>query len=219
MNKKETISKIKNFEKEYKKLNSKIEREFNETDIFNEQYSTFKDQFYEETTKRSMNLKMLEDNMNIILLNIHLYICNRKFEIISESHKSLWFKFIDDTAFKTKYLEIADKLSEIAPEEVTAVTTKQIDDLKIIEKKDLRDLMIIGEQSKKAKKNSMFFTAGVGAIFGMSGALVTNLDRITDFFIEMQNTTVLVVGIIIPMIVGVMASLTAGYIFDMLKRS
>lgn len=214
MSKKETIAEIGKFEKEYKMLNSKIEREFGKKDVFEEQYNKFKDQFMEEITKRSMNSRMLEDILNIILLNMYSYICNERLTILVKVHRSYWFKFIDDSNFKTKYLEITDKLNEIAPENLVTVAPKQVEDLRKIEKKDLRELIIVSEQSKKAKKNSMFFAVGIGAIFTIFGGIVTNLDRLSTLVTGMATGLEIIIGVVIPLFLGVITVLITGFLFD-----
>ncbi len=203
MNKKEITLKFKKFEKEYKTLNSRITREFGEEYVFEGQYNEFKNEFLDEIIKDDGDWYLLDQNMDIIILNMYTYICEKRLEILRKSHSIFWFKFIDDSNFKLKYLEISNKLDEITPKDAISVKDNQLDDIRNLESKDLKELAIISEQSKKSKKNSMYFVLGTGIFFSIFGAVISNLDRFAIFFGDFPASWLFVLlGGIAPFIIG-----------------
>jgi len=214
MDKKEIKTKFKNFEKEYKILSSRINEEFGEEDAFDKQYCEFRDEFLDEIIKDDGDWYYLDQNMDIIVLNMYVYICVTKLNILRKAHSSFWFNFIDDSSFKLKYMEISNKINEIAPKEVIVLEENFIEEIRNIEKIELKKLVIISEQSEKAKKNSMFFTVGIGAIFALLGAILSNLDRISGFFIELPSISFSIIISVIPLILGLLTVLFIGFLKD-----
>lgn len=118
MDKEEINKKFKNFDKEYKVLDRKILGEFGEENAFEEQYSQFRDTYLDLIIKDDSNLYYLSQNMDIILLNMYTYICEKKLGVFRKAHSSFWYNFIDDSTFKIKYQEISNKINEIAPKDL-----------------------------------------------------------------------------------------------------